>query len=209
MGSDRLPRPLRDLHHRNSSLGHQSQIVFLTPKKTKSPADKPVSISASPHSQILDSLTDTTQDPLLFSPGSPSADGKQGTGMQISAVVEAKLHAEPAKHIIEVGTIITPHTQELVEKQSPNAELEKVLVAEEAPDTFDRRSVKELWSHAFAAFKERSFLGKLDYVLEYPFTLLRDITCPIVADDRWNKYWLLITSFGAPFAFAVFAGSGG
>ena len=25
---------------------------------------------------------------------------------------------------------------------------------------------------------------------------------------RWNKYWLLITSFGAPFAFAVFAGSG-
>ncbi|KAK8825547.1 hypothetical protein WA577_000720 [Blastocystis sp. JDR] len=161
-------------------------IVFLTPKKTKSPADKP----------ILDSLTDTTQDPLLFSPGSPSADGKQGTGMQISAVVEAKLHAEPAKHIIE----------ELVEKQSPNAELEKVLVAEEAPDTFDRRSVKELWSHAFAAFKERSFLGKLDYVLEYPFTLLRDMTCPIVADDRWNKYWLLITSFGAPFAFAVFAG---
>lgn len=98
--------------------------------------------------------------------------------------------------------------QELVEKQSPNAELEKVLMAEETPVPLNRRSVKELWSHALAGFKERSFFGKLDYILEYPFILLRDMTCPIVADDRWNKYWLLFTSFGAPFAFALFAGSG-
>ena len=26
-------------------------------------------------------------------------------------------------------------------------------------------------------------------------------------DDVWNKYWLLCSSFGAPFLFAFFAGS--
>ena len=97
----------------------------------------------------------------------------------------------------------------MVEKQSPNPELEQVITAEaQADPVVDRRSVKAVWSHAFGAFKERSLLSKVDYIMEYPFTLLRDVTCPIVEDDRWNKYWVLFTSFGAPFGFAFLAGSG-
>lgn len=61
---------------------------------------------------------------------------------------------------------------------------------------------------AWANFKEESISGKLLYVVQYPFTLLRDMTCPLVADDRWNKYWLLLTSFGAPFIIAVFTDGG-
>ena len=42
---------------------------------------------------------------LILSPGSPSTDGKQGTGMQISLMVEARLHNEPADRVLPVETI--------------------------------------------------------------------------------------------------------
>ena len=53
----------------------------------------------------------------------------------------------------------------MVEKQSPNPELEQVITAEaQADPVVDRRSVKALWSHAFGAFKERSLLSKVDHL---------------------------------------------
>ena len=42
---------------------------------------------------------------LILSPGSPSTDGKQGTGMQISLMVESRLHNEPADRVLHVGLI--------------------------------------------------------------------------------------------------------
>lgn len=48
-------------------------------------------------------------------------------------------------------------------------------------------------------------MSKIFYIIEYPFTILRDITCPIVEEERWNKYWLLISSVGAPFIIAFFS----
>ena len=44
-------------------------------------------------------------------------------------------------------------------------------------------------------------MKKVLYVMEFPFTILRD-----VEEDRWNKYWLLLSSVGAPFLIAFFAG---
>lgn len=41
-------------------------------------------------------------------------------------------------------------------------------------------------------------MKKVLYVMEFPFTILRDVSCPIVEEDRWNKYWLLLSSVGAP-----------
>lgn len=38
----------------------------------------------------------------MFSPGSPSVDGKEGTGMQISTIMEYKLHDEPADLLVTV-----------------------------------------------------------------------------------------------------------
>ena len=48
-------------------------------------------------------------------------------------------------------------------------------------------------------------MSKIAYISEYPFTILRDLSCPIVHEDRWNKYWILGSSFGAPFLIAFFA----
>ena len=42
---------------------------------------------------------------LIPSPGSPSTDGKQGTGMQISLMVESRLLNEPADRVLPVGLI--------------------------------------------------------------------------------------------------------
>ena len=42
---------------------------------------------------------------LILSPGSPSTDGKQGTGMQISLMVDSRLHNEPADRVLPVGLI--------------------------------------------------------------------------------------------------------
>ena len=42
--------------------------------------------------------------------------------------------------------------------------------------------------------------------MEFPFTILRDVSWPIVEEDRWNKYWLLFSSLGAPFLITFFAG---
>lgn len=78
---------------------------------------------------------------------------------------------------------------------------------EEIKDNFDHKSVKELWGHAWKEFCSLSVFGKIIYVFEYPFTILRDVTCPVVDDDRWNKYWILMTSFGAPFALCYFTSS--
>ena len=88
-------------------------------------------------------------------------------------------------------------------------ELESIITKaeEETNDNFNHRSIKELWGHAWKEFCELSVFGKIIYIFEYPFTILRDITCPVPDDIRWNKYWLLITSFGAPFAFCYFISS--
>ena len=50
-------------------------------------------------------------------------------------------------------------------------------------------------------------MSKIIYIAEYPFTILRDLSCPIVHEDRWNKYWILGSSFGAPFLIAFFTDS--
>lgn len=42
---------------------------------------------------------------VLFSP-SPSYDGKEGTGMQISAIVEAKRKGEPTDLMIKVFDVL-------------------------------------------------------------------------------------------------------
>ena len=96
-----------------------------------------------------------------------------------------------------------------MQKESPNPELESYIVRVEdaSKDVFDHKSIRELWLHAWREFRARSLVHKIIYIFEYPFTLLRDISCPIVEDERWNKYWLLCTSFGATFAFCSFAGS--
>lgn len=39
---------------------------------------------------------------IIKSPCSPSADGKQGTGMQISMIVEARLHNAPVERVLPV-----------------------------------------------------------------------------------------------------------
>ena len=47
----------------------------------------------------------------LFSPGSPSVDGKEGTGMQISAIMEAKRHNDSnATLLITVQFLINDHS---------------------------------------------------------------------------------------------------
>lgn len=88
-------------------------------------------------------------------------------------------------------------------------ELESILLKaeEEIKDNFNHKSVKELWGHAWKEFCSLSVFGKIIYVFEYLFTILRDVTCPVVDDDRWNKYWILMTSFGAPFALCYFTSS--
>ena len=88
-------------------------------------------------------------------------------------------------------------------------ELESVILKaeEEIKEEFNHKSIKELWVHAWKEFCSLSVFGKIIYVFEYPFTILRDITCPVVDDERWHKYWLLLTSFGAPFAFCYFTSS--
>ena len=55
-------------------------------------------------------------------------------------------------------------------------------------------------------FLPLSVVKKILYVMEFPFTLLRDVSCPIVEEERWNKYWVLLSSLGAPFLIAFFAG---
>ena len=49
-------------------------------------------------------------------------------------------------------------------------------------------------------------MEKVLYVMEFPFSILRVVSCPIVEVNRWNKYWLLLSSVGAPFLIAFFAG---
>lgn len=51
----------------------------------------------------MDEITAADAHDLILSPGSPSVDGKQGTGMQITAIMEARLHNEPMDKVIPVG----------------------------------------------------------------------------------------------------------
>ena len=67
------------------------------------------------------------------------------------------------------------------------------------------KSIMIYFIDAYTNFKERSWYSKIFYIIEYPFTLLRDMTCPIVEEERWNKYWLLCSSVGAPFVIALFS----
>ncbi|KAK8794984.1 hypothetical protein WA588_003835 [Blastocystis sp. NMH] len=156
-----------------------------------------------PEAPTMSLLDEVATDPqaLLLSPGGPSADGKQGTGMQISLMVESRLHHETANQVLP----------ELILKQSPSQSLEKaveqVVEAQKPAETVDRRSVKQLVVHAWGNFLELSPVKKVLYVMEFPFTILRDVSCPIVEEDRWNKYWLLLSSVGAPFLIAFFAGA--
>ena len=88
--------------------------------------------------------------------------------------------------------------------------LEEVIAKAEAETPrkeVNRRSISELWLNAWDEFKEKSVFQKIMYVIEYPFTLLRDMSTPLVEDEQWNKYWLLASSFLAPFLFAVFSNS--
>ena len=66
----------------------------------------------------------TTTRPELFSPGSPSVDGKEGTGMQISAIMETKLHGEPADLLI---TVLFPSFILTIRNQFKNKVLNLVL----------------------------------------------------------------------------------
>lgn len=43
----------------------------------------------------------------MFSPGSPSVDGKEGTGMQISVITEYKLHDEPVDLLVTVNLFVS------------------------------------------------------------------------------------------------------
>ena len=98
----------------------------------------------------------------------------------------------------------------MVQKQSPKPGLEEIIAEAEAETPrrdVDRRSVKDLWMNAWEGFRELSWFRKIIYIVEYPFTLLRDMSTPLVEEDRWNKYWLLFSSFGAPFLFAYFSNS--
>ena len=54
----------------------------------------------------MDEVTEVDAHNLILSPGSPSTDGKQGTGMQITAIVEARLHHEPMDKVIPVGEVM-------------------------------------------------------------------------------------------------------
>ena len=54
----------------------------------------------------MDEITEADAHNLILSPGSPSVDGKQGTGMQISAIMEARLHNEPMDKVIPVSEVI-------------------------------------------------------------------------------------------------------
>lgn len=95
----------------------------------------------------------------------------------------------------------------MIQKQSPNPALEEVISqAEASQKEINRRSAKELWIEGWEEFKKCSVMKKVLYILEYPFTLLRDMSIPLVEDDRWNKYWILCCSFGTPFILAHFCG---
>lgn len=107
-------------------------------------------------------------------------------------------------------------------KQSPKPGLEEIVARVENEEEtenkpINRQSIRELWlsrlrlfflyKDAWKNFREQSILSKIAYISEYPFTYLRDLSCPIVHEDRWNKYWILGSSFGAPFLIAFFADS--
>ena len=41
-------------------------------------------------------------------------------------------------------------------------------------------------------------MWKIVYILELPITILRNTTIPVVMEERFNKFSLLLTSFGMP-----------
>lgn len=75
-------------------------------------------------------LDEVATDPqaLLLSPGGPSADGKQGTGMQISLMVESRLHHETANQVLPVRLSLSSHA-------GTHPEAESLAVAREGRRT--------------------------------------------------------------------------
>ena len=47
-------------------------------------------------------------------------------------------------------------------------------------------------------FVHKSWMWKIVYLLELPLTLLRNVTIPVVMEERYNKFNLLATAFGMP-----------
>ena len=47
-------------------------------------------------------------------------------------------------------------------------------------------------------YKKLSWYWKIIYWIEAPMTILRNATIPVVMEERYNKFHLLLTSFGIP-----------
>ena len=47
-------------------------------------------------------------------------------------------------------------------------------------------------------YKKRSWVKKIIYWLEAPLTFLRNATIPVVMEERYDKFLLLLTAFGMP-----------
>ena len=47
-------------------------------------------------------------------------------------------------------------------------------------------------------YKEEKWYWKIVYWLEAPLTVLRNATIPVVMEERYNKFNLLLTAFGMP-----------
>ena len=78
---------------------------------------------------------------LILSPGGPSADGKQGTGMQISLMVESRLHHETADQVLPVVSSRSSHAGTRSEAESVREAREGRRVVGDRRD--DRPSLRQ------------------------------------------------------------------
>lgn len=77
-----------------------------------------------------------------------------------------------------------------------------LTVAEEEPNVAQENAkwtlFKSYVTKEVEYYKKLPWYWKIVYWLEAPLTILRNVTIPVVMEERYNKFHLLLTSFGIP-----------
>ncbi|KAK8795535.1 hypothetical protein WA158_000192 [Blastocystis sp. Blastoise] len=139
----------------------------------------------------IEGISPTSADSVFHG---PSMDGKQGTGMVINTLVETKASIiankeENTKTIIR--EILSTTGQSLLNDKS---DVEKLIPVPKSPlVTYMENDYKE--------FLSNSYFKRCLLILEFPFTLLRNWTIPMVMEDNWNRYNMILSGLFSPAFF--------
>ena len=140
----------------------------------------------------------------------PDACGSLGeipVGSEPGLMIGSELDAESASELpIETetqGNEATDGTADQLFPEIPAGHESGIVPAVTAtePETVSYSKwelLKKSVSSEVEFYKKQSWLKKIIYWLEAPLTFLRNATIPVVMEERYDKFLLLLTAFGMP-----------